>query len=181
MGIGRTGKFWAIEHFGVEPDLIQFGKAIGGGLPLAGVIHRADITFDKPGRHATTFGGNPVAIAAGIEVVEIVKELLPHVQEVGDYLHKYLEEFKEKYEVIGDARGGLGLAQAVEIVKSKETKEKYPPELRDRIVKESAKRGLVLLGCGDNSIRFIPPLIVTKEEIDVAMEIFEEALKAALK
>ncbi|WP_457742891.1 ornithine aminotransferase [Thermococcus sp.] len=179
MGIGRTGKFWAIENFDVAPDLIQFGKAIGGGLPLAGVVHRKEISFDKPGRHATTFGGNPVAIAAGLEVVEIVKELLPHVREVGDYLHKYLEEFKENYEVIGDARG-IGLAQAIEIVKSKETKEKYP-ELRNRIVKESAKRGLVLLGCGDNSIRFIPPLIITKEEIDVAMEIFEEALKAALK
>jgi len=146
---------------------------------LAGVVHRKDISFDKPGRHATTFGGNPVAIAAGIEVVDIVRELLPHVREVGEYLHKYLEEFKENYEVVGDARG-IGLAQAIEIVKSKDTKERYP-ELRDRIVKESAKRGLVLLGCGDNSIRFIPPLIITKEEIDVAMEIFEEALKAALK
>ena len=178
MGIGRTGRFWAIEHFGVAPDLIQFGKAIGGGLPLAGVVHRKEISFDKPGRHATTFGGNPVAIAAGIEVVEIVKELLPHVQEVGDHLHRYLEEFKERYEVIGDARG-LGLAQAVEFVKDKESKEKNP-EVRNRVVKEAAKRGLVLLGCGDNSLRFIPPLVVTKEEIDVAMEIFEEALKAAL-
>ncbi|NJE08078.1 acetyl ornithine aminotransferase family protein [Thermococcus sp. M39] len=179
MGVGRTGKFWAIEHFGIAPDTIQFGKAIGGGIPLAGVVHRADIAFDKPGRHASTFGGNPVAIAAALEVVEIVKELLPHVQEVGDYLHKRLKEFEEKYEVIGDARG-LGLAQAVEFVKNKDTKEKNP-EVRNKVVKEAAKRGLILLGCGDNSLRFIPPLIVTKEEIDVAMEIFEEALKAALK
>lgn len=179
MGVGRTGKFWAIEHFGIAPDTIQFGKAIGGGIPLAGVVHRADIAFDKPGRHASTFGGNPVAIAAALEVVEIVKELLPHVQEVGTYLHKRLKEFEEKYEVIGDARG-LGLAQAVEFVKNKDTKEKNP-ELRNKVVKEAAKRGLILLGCGDNSLRFIPPLIVTKEEIDVAMEIFEEALKAALK
>ncbi|NJE05460.1 acetyl ornithine aminotransferase family protein [Thermococcus sp. M36] len=178
MGVGRTGKFWAIEHFDVAPDTIQFGKAIGGGIPLAGVVHRADIAFDKPGRHASTFGGNPVAIAAGLEVVEIVKELLPHVQEVGDYLHKYLKELEEKYEVIGDARG-LGLAQAVEIVKSKDTKEKNP-KLRDAIVKEAVKRGLILLGCGDNSIRFIPPLTIQKEEIDVAMEIFEESLKKAL-
>lgn len=179
MGVGRTGKFWAIENFGVAPDTIQFGKAIGGGIPLAGVVHRADITFDKPGRHASTFGGNPVAIEAALQVVEIVKELLPHVQEVGDYLHKRLKEFEERYEVIGDARG-LGLAQAVEFVKNKDTKEKNP-EVRNKVVKEAAKRGLILLGCGDNSLRFIPPLIVTKEEIDVAMEIFEEALKAALK
>jgi len=179
MGVGRTGKFWAIENFGVAPDTIQFGKAIGGGIPLAGVVHRADITFDKPGRHASTFGGNPVAIEAALQVVEIVKELLPHVQEVGDYLHKRLKELEEKYEVIGDARG-LGLAQAVEFVKSKDTKEKNQ-EVRNKVVAEAAKRGLILLGCGDNSLRFIPPLIVTKEEIDVAMEIFEEALKAALK
>ncbi|WP_048151331.1 ornithine aminotransferase [Palaeococcus ferrophilus] len=179
MGVGRTGKFWAIEHFGVAPDTIQFGKAIGGGIPLAGVVHRADIAFDKPGRHASTFGGNPVAIEAALEVVEIVKGLLPHVQEVGDYLHQRLKEFEEKYEVIGDARG-LGLAQAVEFVKNKDTKEKNP-EVRNRVVKEASKRGLILLGCGDNSLRFIPPLIVTKEEIDVAMEIFEEALKAALE
>lgn len=179
MGVGRTGKFWAIEHFGIAPDTIQFGKAIGGGIPLAGVVHRADIAFDKPGRHASTFGGNPVAIAAALEVVEIVKELLPHVQEVGDYLHQRLKEFEEKYEVIGDARG-LGLAQAVEFVKNKDTKEKNP-EVRNKVVKEAAKRGLILLGCGDNSLRFIPPLIVTKEEIDIAMEIFEEALKVALK
>jgi 4-aminobutyrate aminotransferase len=179
MGVGRTGKFWAIEHFGIAPDTIQFGKAIGGGIPLAGVVHRADITFDKPGRHASTFGGNPVAIEAALQVVEIVKEILPHVQEVGDYLHKRLKELEEKYEVIGDARG-LGLAQAVEFVKSKDTKEKNQ-EVRNKVVAEAAKRGLILLGCGDNSLRFIPPLIVTKEEIDVAMEIFEEALKAALK
>ena len=179
MGVGRTGKFWAIENFGVAPDTIQFGKAIGGGIPLAGVVHRADITFDKPGRHASTFGGNPVAIEAALQVVEIVKELLPHVQEVGDYLHKRLKELEEKYEVIGDARG-LGLAQAVEFVKSKDTKEKNQ-EIRNKVVAEAAKRGLILLGCGDNSLRFIPPLIVTKEEIDVAIEIFEEALKAALK
>ena len=179
MGVGRTGKFWAIENFEVAPDTIQFGKAIGGGIPLAGVVHRADITFDKPGRHASTFGGNPVAIEAALQVVEIVKELLPHVQEVGDYLHKRLKELEEKYEVIGDARG-LGLAQAVEFVKSKDTKEKNQ-EVRNKVVAEAAKRGLILLGCGDNSLRFIPPLIVTKEEIDVAIEIFEEALKAALK
>ncbi|AIF69289.1 4-aminobutyrate aminotransferase [Palaeococcus pacificus DY20341] len=179
MGVGRTGKFWAIEHFGIAPDTIQFGKAIGGGIPLAGCIHRADIAFDKPGRHASTFGGNPVAIEAAIEVVEIVKGLLPHVQEVGDYLHKRLKELEENYEVIGDARG-LGLAQAVEFVKNKDTKEKNA-EVRNKVVAEAAKRGLILLGCGDNSLRFIPPLIVTKEEIDVAMEIFEESLKAALK
>ncbi len=121
-----------------------------------------------------------MAIAAALEVVEIVKELLPHVREVGDYLHGYLEEFREKYEVIGDARGGLGLAQAVEIVRNKDTKEKNPPKLRDAIVKEAVRRGLILLGCGDNSIRFIPPLTIEKEQIDVAMGIFEEALRAAL-
>lgn len=179
MGVGRTGKFWAIENFGIAPDTIQFGKAIGGGIPLAGVVHRADIAFDKPGRHASTFGGNPVAIEAALEVVEIVKGLLPHVQEVGEYLHRRLKEFEEKYEVIGDARG-IGLAQAVEFVKNKDTKEKNA-EVRNRVAKEAAKRGLILLGCGDNSLRFIPPLIVQKEEIDVAMEIFEDALKASLK
>ena len=179
MGVGRTGKFWAIENFGVAPDTIQFGKAIGGGIPLAGVVHRADIAFDKPGRHASTFGGNPVAIEAALEVVEIVKGLLPHVQEVGEYLHKRLKEFEEKYEVIGDARG-IGLAQAVEFVKNKDTKEKNA-EVRNKVAKEAAKRGLILLGCGDNSLRFIPPLIVQKEEIDVAMEIFEDALRASLK
>ena len=175
MGVGRTGRFWAIENFGIAPDTIQFGKAIGGGIPLAGVVHRADISFDKPGRHATTFGGNPVAIAAGIEVVEIVKELLPHVREVGEYLHGRLEEFRENYEIVGDARG-IGLAQAIEIVKNKDTKEKAP-KLRNALVGEAVKRGLVLLGCGDNSIRFIPPLTVQKEHIDIAMDIFEEALR----
>lgn len=179
MGIGRIGKFWVIEYFGVEFDFIQFGKVIGGGFLLVGVIYRVDIIFDKFGRYVMIFGGNLVVIVVGIEVVEIVKEFFLYVQEVGDYFYKYFEEFKEKYEVIGDVRG-FGFVQVVEIVKSKEIKEKYF-ELRDRIVKELVKCGFVFFGCGDNSICFILLFIVIKEEIDVVMEIFEEVFKVVLK
>ncbi len=179
MGMGRTGRFWAIEHFGIEPDFIQFGKAVGGGLPLSGVIHRHDKSFDKTGLHSSTFGGNVVAIAAANIVVEEVKRLLPHVREVGDYLGKQLKELKEDYDIVGDARG-IGLAQAIEIVKDKKTREPWP-KMRDTILRNSVKKGLIMIGCGDSAIRIIPPLIVEEEHIDVGMSILREAIKDSIK
>ncbi len=179
MGVGRTGAFWAIEHFGISPDFIQFGKAIGGGIPLSGVIHRSDKTFDKPGVHSSTFGGNALAIAAGNAVVDEVKKLLPHARRAGEYLGKRLGELKEEFEdMIGDSRG-IGLARAIEIVKDTRTKEPWPKK-RDEIIRNALREGLILIGCGDSSIRVIPPINVKNEEIDLAMELLEKAVKKSV-
>jgi len=174
MGVGRTGTFWGIEHFDVIPDVIQFGKAIGGGLPLSGIIHRADKSFDKPGRHSSTFAGNALALSAANVVIDEVKRLLPEIKSKGEFLGKRLNEIMEKTSIIGDVRG-IGLAYGIEIVKDKKTKEKGV-ELRNSIIKETVKRGLIVIGCGDNSIRIIPPLIVSLEELEIGLEILEESI-----
>ena len=182
MGMGRTGKWWAIENFGIVPDIITSAKALASGMPLGATIIRAEYDFPESGSHATTFGGNPVSCAAAIATIKMIEErnLLENARKQGEYLHKRLRELQEKYEqYIGDVRG-IGLAQAIEIVKDSKTKEYYP-ELRGKIVEEASKLGLILLGCGKSAIRFIPPLIVEKEHIDVAIEILEKAIARAIE
>ncbi len=177
-GMGRTGKMWGIEHFGVEPDVMTVAKAMGGGIPIGATIFRAELDFGVEGAHATTFGGNPVACAAALAVLEVIEreKLVENAARMGEYLGKRLEELREKHEVIGDARG-IGLFRAIDIVKDQGTKEPHT-ELRNEIAMEAFKRGLILLPCGKSAIRVIPPLNVKTEEIDVAMEILEEAFRA---
>jgi 4-aminobutyrate aminotransferase len=180
-GFGRTGKMFASEHFGVEPDVVSLAKALGSGLPIGASVFKAHLDWDVSGSHSNTFGGNPVAAAAGLATLEVLRKerLVENSAKQGKLLHKRLEEIQEDHPRIGDVRG-LGLMQAAEFVKDPRTRER-DPKLRDAVADEAFRRGLVLLGCGRNSIRFIPPLVVTAEQVDAGMEILETAVKAAQK
>ncbi len=176
-GMGRTGKMFAIEHWDVEPDIITTAKGIASGLPLGATIAKKEIMDWPAGTHATTFGGNPISCRAAMKTIELLEnELINNAAEVGDYLKQKLLELKDKYPFIGDVRG-KGLMIGVDIVKDRATKE-MDGQLRDKIVDEAFRRGLLLLGAGMNVVRFCPPLVITKEEVDVGVEIFKEALDA---
>lgn len=174
-GMGRTGKMFAVDHYGVEPDIICMAKGIGSGLPIGATTARADIMDWGKGAHASTFGGNPVCIASALKTIELLeRELVQNSADMGAYLKSGLEKLMEKYECIGDVRG-LGLMLGVEFVKSKSTME-ADADLRDRIEMACYNAGLIILGCGANTIRWSPPLVISKENIDVALEIFDKAI-----
>lgn len=178
-GMGRTGKMFALDHYGVEADIVTIAKGIASGLPLGACVARADLMNWKPGAHASTFGGNPVCIAAALKTIELLEGgLVQNSAEVGDYLKAGLEKLKQKYDCIGDVRG-MGLMIGVEFVTDK-TSLKPDVELRDRIENACFERGLIILGAGTNTIRWSPPLIITKENVDVALEIFDEAISASV-
>ena len=178
-GMGRTGKMFACEHHEVEPDVICIAKGIASGLPLGACVARADLMDWQKGAHASTFGGNPVAIAAAMKTIELLeRELVANAAEVGDYLKRGLRELMKKHECIGDVRG-KGFMLGVEFVKDK-TSRIPDPELRDRVEMAVFERGLILLGCGPNTIRWSPPLILAKEHVDVALEIFDDAIKSSM-
>ncbi|MBA3355650.1 MAG: acetyl ornithine aminotransferase family protein [Pyrinomonadaceae bacterium] len=178
-GMGRTGKMFASDHFDLKPDIVCIAKGIGSGLPLGVCVARADLMDWKPGAHASTFGGNPVCIAAALKTIELLEGgLVRNSAEVGNYLKSELEKLKRKYDCIGDVRG-MGLMIGVEFVADR-TSNKPAPELRDRVEAACFERGLVILGAGTNTIRWSPPLILTKENVDVGVEIFDRAIAASL-
>ena len=177
-GFGRTGKMFACEHYDLKPDVITLAKGIASGLPLGACVARADLMDWKPGAHASTFGGNPVAIAAALKTIELLEGgLVANAAEVGDYLQAGLRRLMSKHDCIGDVRG-LGLMVGCELVRGGGSRE-AAPELRDRVEVECFNRGLIVLGCGYNTIRWSPPLTLTRENVDVALEIFDDALTAA--
>jgi len=177
-GMGRTGKWWAIEHFGVEPDIITSAKGIASGMPLGACIARESVMSWPKGTHGNTFGGNPVSCAASLATIELLEEeYLANATEVGQYAIDALQEIQARHPSIGDVRG-KGLMIGVEFVKDKGTKE--PNEaLRDMIEKHGFQHGLLLLGCGKSTIRLAPPLCLTKQEADEGLEIFEHAITLA--
>jgi 4-aminobutyrate aminotransferase len=169
---------FAVEHAGVAPDIITIAKGVASGLPLGACVARADLMDWKPGAHASTFGGNPVAIASALKTIELLENgLTQNAAEVGDYLKAGLRGLMDKHDCIGEVRG-LGLMVGVEFVTDRATNNP-DAELRNRVEHGCYERGLILLGCGANSIRWSPPLILTKEQADVAIEIFDEAITAA--
>ncbi|MCS6873907.1 MAG: acetyl ornithine aminotransferase family protein [Pyrinomonadaceae bacterium] len=173
-GMGRTGKMFALEHYGVKADIVCIAKGIGSGLPIGACVARSDIMSWHKGAHASTFGGNPVCIAAALKTIELLENgLVENACKIGDYLMQRLRQLDCDY--IGDVRG-LGLMIGVEFVESKATM-KPAPKLRDRVEKACFEKGLIVLGCGMNTIRWSPPLILTKENVDVAVEIFEQAVR----
>jgi 4-aminobutyrate aminotransferase len=175
-GMGRTGKMFAMEHFGVAPDIVCLAKGIASGMPLGAIIARADIMDWGPGSHASTFGGNPVSCVAALETIKLLEEsLMENARVVGDYLKSRLAELMERHRLIGDVRG-LGLMVGAELVSGRESKEPASSE-RDEIVQACFRRGLLLLGCGVSTLRFCPPLVVTKEQCDVAVGILDEVLR----
>src|ERR1044071_4656433 len=178
-GMGRTGKMFACEHYDVKPDIITIAKGIASGIPMGATVPRAELMTWQKGAHASTFGGNPVCIASALKTIELLqRELVSNAAKVGDYLKTGLQKLMAKHECIGDVRG-MGFMLGVEFVKNK-TSRQPDADLRDRVEMASFARGLILLGCGANSIRWSPPLILTKENVDVALEIFDDAIKASV-
>lgn len=174
-GMGRTGKMWAIEHFGVEPDIVCAAKGIASGVPLGAMIARAEIVTWPKGAHGNTYGGNPIACAAALATIKLLKDgLVDNAAQMGEYIMDALAELKASHPSIGDVRG-KGLMIGMELVKDPVTKEPAI-DLRDRVLEEAFQRGLILLGCGDSTIRLAPPLTVNSAEIDEALLILEEAL-----
>ncbi|HXG92699.1 MAG TPA: acetyl ornithine aminotransferase family protein [Blastocatellia bacterium] len=178
-GMGRTGKLWAVEHFDTVPDIMCMAKAIGGGLPLGVTIAREDLMRWHVGAHASTFGGNPVAIVAALKTFEILENgVMQNAAVIGAYLIDRLKEMQQRQSVITDVRG-LGLMIGIEIAHDREATQAWP-ELRDKIVVECFNRGLIIQGAGESAIRFSPPLIIDKEQADFALTVFEEAIEASL-
>jgi 4-aminobutyrate aminotransferase len=176
-GMGRTGRMFASEHFGVVPDIVTLSKGIASGMPLSATIARAEIMNWPPGAHASTFGGNPVAIAAALATLDLLEEnLIANSAEIGSYIMKRASRWPERYRYVGDVRG-LGLMIGIELVLDKETKERAP-ELRDQVEFMAFERGLLVLGAGPNSIRLCPPLVINREQADYALDTLEQCLQA---
>jgi 4-aminobutyrate aminotransferase len=179
-GMGRTGKWWAIEHFGVEPDMITSAKGIASGMPLGACIARKSVMDWAPGTHGNTYGGNPISCAASLATIDLIENgFLKNAAEVGAYAMGALEEIKSRHPSIGDVRG-KGLMIGVEFVTDRETKEPAH-ELTERVVELGYERGLLMLSCGKSVIRIAPPLSMSKSEMDEGLKIFEEALTLAEK
>jgi 4-aminobutyrate aminotransferase len=179
-GMGRTGKMFALDHHeGVKADIMCLAKGLASGMPIGACVARADIMDWHKGAHASTFGGNPVALTAAMKTIELLQNgLVDNSREVGAYLEAGLRKLMDKYECIGDVRG-LGMMLGVEFVTDKQSL-RPDAEIRERVEMECYKRGLIILGCGSNSIRWSPPLILAREHVDVALGIFDEAIAAAI-
>ncbi len=178
-GVGRTGKFLGVEHFGVVPDVVTIAKGIASGMPLGATVANAEIMGSwKPGQHASTFGANPVAVEAALATLDVIKteRLMENATRVGGKAKKRLEEMKEKYEIVGDVRG-LGLFLGVEIVKDKRTKARGEAESK-QIIDYCFNHGLLAITAGRTTIRVIPPLNITEEEMDEGLDILEEGIAA---
>jgi 4-aminobutyrate aminotransferase len=174
-GMGRTGKMWAAEHFGAAPDILAVAKGIASGMPLGATVARADLMTWPPGAHASTFGGNPVCCAAALATIALLEEgLVENAARMGLHLMDRMRDWPARFPHVGDVRG-LGLMMGIELVRDQQTREKAP-ELRDRVLLQAFERGLLLLGAGDNTIRLCPPLVVTRDQCDFAMETLEECL-----
>ena len=182
-GFGRTGRMFAIEHYGIEPDLMTVAKSIAGGLPLSGVIGKAEI-MDAPPDSAIggTYVGNPVAQAAALAVLDVFEEenLVERAQQIGERIRERMVSWQERVEQIGDVRG-LGAMLAVEFVRDRDSKEPNP-ELATAVIEAAAERGLLLLKSGiySNCIRVLCPLVLTDAELDEALEVWEDALGHAV-
>jgi 4-aminobutyrate aminotransferase len=176
-GMGRTGKMFAIEHFGVEPDIVAVAKGVASGLPLGVTTARAEVMDWPPGSHASTFGGNPVSCAAALATIKLLKDsLMKNATEVGEFMIDRLRELQQKHQIIGDVRG-RGLMIGIELVRDRVTKERATTE-RDKVVDACYHRGLLVLGAGKNSIRLSPPLVLTKAQAAVAIDILDQAISA---
>ena len=174
-GMGRTGKMFALEHWGVVPDIVCLAKGIASGMPLGAIVAKAELMDWGPGSHASTFGGNPISCVAALETIRLLEEeLMANARIVGQHLKQRLIELAGKHRLIGDVRG-LGLMIGMELVRDRATKEAASTE-RDEIVQLCFRRGLLMLGCGTSTLRFCPPLVVTKEQCDVAVGILDDVL-----
>jgi len=180
-GFGRTGKMFAVQHTRVVPDIITMAKAMGSGMPIAATVFDKRLDFPTKGAHSNTYGGNLVACAASLATIEAIEEekALANCVKMGEHMRKRLEEMKGKYEIMGDNRG-LGLMRATEFVEDRKTK-KPAAKARDAIVKDAYEHGLLMLPCGESSIRYIPAINVSKEMLDAGLDVLEQSIKKASK
>ncbi len=178
-GVGRTGKWWAIEHEGVEPDIVCFAKGVGSGMPIGGIIARKEVMAWTPGAHGSTYGGNPVAAVSALATLNVIEEegLQAQATETGQYIMDALAEMETRHPSIGDLRG-RGLMIGIEFVKDRETKERAV-ELRNHVIQTAFESGLLLIPCGANSIRITPPLNIPKPLVEEGLQLFEAALTEA--
>lgn len=177
-GMGRTGRMWASDHFGLTPDIMTVAKGIASGMPLAATVARADVMNWKPGAHASTFGGNPVAIAASLATIELLEsELVENARRMGEHMLDRMQQWPSRFPHVGDVRG-RGLMLGFEIVKDQATRERAP-EMRNRIESLAFDRGLLVLGAGQNSIRLCPPLVISRDQADFALDTLETCLRLA--
>jgi 4-aminobutyrate aminotransferase len=178
-GMGRTGKMWAADHFGMVPDIFTVAKGIASGMPLGATVARADLMTWPPGAHASTFGGNPVACAAALVTIELLQqELLENARAMGAHLMERMRQWPARFPMVGDVRG-LGLMLGIEMVRDQTTREKAPA-WRDRAVTLAFERGLLVLGAGDNTLRLCPPLVITRDQCDFALDTLEACLKQVI-
>ncbi len=177
-GMGRTGKWWAIENFNTEPDIVCIAKGIASGVPLGAMVARRSVMSWPKGSHGNTYGGNPIACAAALATIDLIEnEFMENACKVGGYIQDCLAEIASRHPCIGQVRG-IGLMIGAEI-NSRDNPLKPDEPLRDRIVDLAFERGLLLLGCGKSVIRFSPPLCISTETVDEGLMIFEEAVSMA--
>lgn len=174
-GMGRTGKMWACQHAEVEPDILAAAKGIASGMPLGVTIASAEFMNWGPGAHASTFGGNPVSVAAALATIELLEQgLVENAARIGRRLLDRLREWPRRFPVVGDVRGA-GLMIGIEFVTDQQSKQKAPA-LRDRAVQMAFERGLLVLGCGENTLRLMPPLVIDADQADFALDVIEEVI-----
>jgi 4-aminobutyrate aminotransferase len=180
-GMGRTGKWWAVDHAsGVEPDIICTAKGIASGMPLSAVIARASVMDWKPGAHASTFGGNPVCIAAALATLRLLEQkYMQNAKQVGEFIMRRTADWPEQFKIVGEVRG-KGLMIGIEFVRDQKTKEKAP-ELRNQLIQLAFHKGLLVLGSGDTTLRFCPPLVIDEEQADFALQTLETCIREAEK
>ncbi len=177
-GMGRTGKWWAIDHYGVEPDILCIAKGIASGVPMGVMMAKAELMTWPSGSHGNTFGGNPLACAAALKTIELIEtQYLANSQKIGGIALDLLQKMQKDHPSIGDVRG-KGLMIGIEFIEDRKTK-KPAVELRNEIVDQCFSKGLLTLGCGDSTIRITPPLCITEQEIREGLEIFSAAIKEA--
>jgi 4-aminobutyrate aminotransferase len=179
-GIGRTGRWWAVDHVNVVPDIVVTAKGLASGMPLGAIVARADLMSWKPGSHGTTFGGNPVCCAAGLATLAVIEDegLMENASVMGRRLLAGLAELALKYPAIGDVRG-TGLWVAADLVRDRQSKEP-DAALRDRVIQEAFRRHMLVLGAGRSAVRFMPGLVVGADEVDQALACLDASLSAAL-
>jgi 4-aminobutyrate aminotransferase len=179
-GMGRTGKWWAFEHAGIEPDIIASAKGIASGMPLGAIIARSTVMDWKPGSHGTTFGGNPVCLAASLATMDLIEGgLMENARKMGKYIFERTADWTNKFKIVGDVRG-KGLMVGIEFVRDQRTKERAA-DLRNAIVDRAFHKGLLVLGAGENSLRLSPPLLIDEEQADFAVRTLEECICEAEK
>lgn len=178
-GAGRTGKWWAIEHEGVEPDIVTFAKGVGSGMPIGGIIAKKEHMVWGPGAHGSTYGGNPVAAVSALATLEVIEKegILQQAEETGEFIMDALAEMQSRHPSIGDIRG-RGLMIGIEFVQDRVSK-KAAVDLRNHIIQHAFEHGLLLIPCGKNAIRMTPPLNIPRPLVEEGLHLFEAALTDA--